>query len=78
MNRLKEYIGYVASLLMLCVWLVTILLYGEKINSNTTTDEKILIELEEIHTYVEGQTNWNTRVGTIIEIQTGIPINLDP
>ena len=75
MKQFKELIGYVAAVLMLAIWLVTVLLYGKKIDANTEALKSIDTELGDIHQTVTGQSNWNTRVGTIIEIQTGIQVN---
>ena len=54
---------------------VTVLLYGKKIDANTEALNNIDTELGNIHKTVIEQSNWNTRVGTIIEIQTGIQVN---
>lgn len=75
MKQFKELIGYVAAVLMLCIWLVTILLYGKKIDANTEALNGIDAELRSVHETVTSQSNWNTRVGTIIELQTGIQVN---
>jgi len=75
MKQFKELIGYVAAVLMLAIWLVTVLLYGKKIDANTEALNNIDTELGNIHKTVIEQSNWNTRVGTIIEIQTGIQVN---
>jgi len=75
MKQFKELIGYIAAVLMLATWLFTILTYGKKIDGNSDALKSIDSELEAIHTTVIEQSNWNTRVGTIIEIQTGIQVN---
>ena len=75
MKQFKELIGYVAAVLMLAIWLVTVLLYGKKIDANTEALNNIDTELGNVHKTVTEQSNWNTKVGTIIEIQTGIQVN---
>ena len=75
MKQFKELVGYVAAVLMLCIWLVTILIYGKKIDANTEALKGIDEELKSVHETVISQSNWNTRVGTIIELQTGIQVN---
>ena len=37
--------------------------------------ESVEIELRNLYDLNVGQSNWNTRVGTILEIQTGIQVN---
>jgi len=76
MEKLFKYGGWFLSLISICGLMVTIMWYGKKIDSNTECLKSVDQELNEIHSTVIDQSNWNTRVGTIIEIQTGIPINI--
>ena len=75
MKQLKELIGYIGAILMLAIWIVTILLYGKKIDANTETNKSVEQELKNLYELNVNQSNWNTKVGTIIEIQTGIQVN---
>ena len=48
---------------------------GKKIDANTETNKSVEQELKNLYELNVNQSNWNTKVGTIIEIQTGIQVN---
>ena len=41
MNKLQKYAGWITTMIMICVWLVTIMWYGRKIDSNTEAINKM-------------------------------------
>jgi len=68
MNKIKEYGGWITSIVSICALVVTVMWYGKKIDSMES-------ELIEIHETSKQASDWRVKVGTIIEIQTGIKVN---
>lgn len=78
MEKIIKYGGWISFLIMLAVWIMTIIWYGKKIDVNSEALKSIDGELDQVHALTIEQGQWNIRVGTIIEIETGIPININP
>ena len=63
MNKLQKYAGWISTLIMICVWLVTVMWYGRLIKENTK-------QVKELNTFYKTQLELNGKIIMYIELDS--------
>ena len=68
MKQAKEYIGYIAAIIMFCVWLFTVFYYGKRIEFAEKKYADHEAELKAIHETEMQQAIWRAKTETTLEL----------